>query len=175
MDIWPLIGNFASILQIVTVALTGYTAFRLWRQNQQIKILIQQWPRHGDFQKIRQVHEGIKSATPVALLISLLPGNNSIKPTVETFLNSSNLKMKVKELHMDGINGPQEIEQYVNKLKEMRQMIELEGYTEVHLFVAGPVQAASIAGALLDNWLPVKLYQKTNLPSPMYEYWMPLL
>lgn len=41
--------------------------------------------------------------------------------------------------------------------------------TELHLFVKGPVVVGAILGALLDNWVAVKLYH--NNRKGEYEEW----
>jgi hypothetical protein len=71
---------------------------------------------------------------------------------------------------MDGINT-ENISDYIQKLREVRRG-DLSNATEVRLFIAGPVQAGTIAGAVFDNWVPVLLYGRNGLK---YEYWGPLI
>jgi hypothetical protein len=129
-----------------------------------------------NFQELIKLHEGVKSSAPVALAISLLRDIHSIKNSVQTFLDAKGWKMPIVELTKDGINTPQDLEDFVNLLHEKKRYFEQTAYTEIHLFIAGPVQAGAIVGALYDNWIPVKLYHKPTPPPPsVYEYWMPLL
>ena len=84
--------------------------------------------------------------------------------------------MPIEELNMPGLYSAQDLETFVNLLREKKRFIDASRHTEVHLFIAGPVQAGTIIGALYDNWIPVKLYHKPTPPPPsVYEYWMPLL
>ena len=48
-----------------------------------------------------------------------------------------------------------------------------EGVTEVHLFLACPLVFAVAVGAILDNWVPVKVYH-LNRETGRYEFWTPL-
>jgi hypothetical protein len=176
MGFWAELANVASVLQVVTVLLSGYAALRLWQQNRRLKELALNTPRKENFNDILHVHDGVKSSAPVALVISLLTTSESLKPTIDTFLRTKGWSMPVEELHLNGINGQAGLEEYVNLLRQKRRLFDAQGYTEVHLFIAGPVQAGTIAGSMLDNWIPVKLYHKPNPPGPaIYEYWMPLL
>lgn len=84
--------------------------------------------------------------------------------------------MPIEELNMNGINSPKDLEAFVNALREKRRYLEAAGFTELHLFIAGPVQAGTIIGSMYRNWIPVKLYHKPSpAPPQVYEYWMPLI
>jgi hypothetical protein len=84
--------------------------------------------------------------------------------------------MKIEELIMDGINTRTDLIDYVNKLRELKRTLSAEGTTELLLFIQGPVMSGVLAGAVFDNWIPVKLYHKPTPPKPqIYEYWMPIL
>ena len=123
-----------------------------------------------------KLHEGVKSSAPVAFAVSLLPTNESIKGSVEIFLTAQGWKMPVEELNLNGLNSPNDREAFLNALREKRRYFDAHGFTEIHLFIAGPVQAGTIIGSLFRNWIPVKLYHKPNPAPPyIYEYWMPLL
>ncbi len=83
--------------------------------------------------------------------------------------------MPILEYNQDGIAGADDLRRFVEGLKSLRRQIEAHSYEEIHFFFAGPVQACAIAGAAFINWLPVRLYQKTQSPAErLYEYWMPL-
>ena len=93
---------------------------------------------------------------------------------VKDYLTSNDIKIKdsnIVELAMDGIDGMEEIEKYISHLREIRRGVLSEA-SEVRLFIAGPVQAGTMAGAILDNWVPVLLYHKGR---NNYEYWGRLL
>jgi hypothetical protein len=87
-----------------------------------------------------------------------------------------NWKMEIEELKMDGIDPATNLESFINELRKKRKLIEAKKFTEVHVFISGPIVAGALLGSLYDNWIPVKLYHKpTPAPSQVYEYWMPLL
>jgi hypothetical protein len=125
---------------------------------------------------LRKAHDGIKSVAPVAFALSLTENTESIRPSVAQFLQHTNWKMDIEELNLNGLNPTTNLEHFVNALREKRRLFEAKGYTEVHVFISGPVVAGAILGSLFDNWIPVKLYHKpTPAPPHLYEYWMPLL
>jgi hypothetical protein len=125
---------------------------------------------------LRTLHEGVKSSAPVAFALSLLSTSESIKGLVEIFLRAQDWRMPIEELNMNGRNSAEYLENFVNALREKQWYFEMSGFTEVHLFVQGPVPAGAIIGAQPRNWIPVKLYHKPNpTPLQMYEYWMPLV
>jgi hypothetical protein len=107
--------------------------------------------------------------------LSLTPQSGSIENAVKTFLKTQGWDMPIEEINMDGIKGREGVLNFINEVKKKKRFIEGAGYTEVHLFISGPVQAGTLLGAFLDNWLPVKLYHKpTPAPPQFYEYWAPL-
>lgn len=138
--------------------------------------LARQWPKVENFAELRKVHDGVKRSAPVAFALSLIPTSDSIKSQVETFLQVQDWKMPIEELNLNGINNPEDLEDFINALREKRRYFQASGVTEIHLFIAGPVQAGTIVGSMFRNWIPVKLYHKPSpAPPQAYEYWMPLL
>jgi SMODS-associated and fused to various effectors sensor domain len=175
MEFWNWLSRTDNILGVLTTFFAGYAAYRLRRQSQQLIALARQAPRIGDFLQLLKAHEGVKSISPVAFALTLLPDNDSIKNHVQTFLDVMKWKMPIEELNMNGFNNAQDLETFVNQLRKKKREFVARGYTEVHLFITGPVQAGVLIGAIYDNWIPVKLYHKPKAPPPqIYEYWMPL-
>lgn len=173
---WNVLGKADNIFGIATVLFSGYAAYRLRKQSKQIKELVERSPRIEGYESLRSAHEGVKSIAPVAFAISLLKDNEAIRNEVQTFLDAQGWKMPIEELNMDGINSPQDMEEFLNKLAQKRRIFEEKKYTEIHLFIAGPVMAGVLVGAKFDNWIPVKLYHKPRpAPPQIYEYWTPLL
>jgi len=169
---WTTFGRVDNFLGVATVVFSGYAALRLLRQGKQLRELARKTPPVENFQQLIKLHEGVKSSNPIAFALSLIP----IKQSVEQFLLSQGWKMSIEELNLDGINGAQDLEKFVNALREKRRYFETTGCTELHLFIAGLVQAGMIIGGLYRNWIPVKLYHKPSPSSPqVYEYWMPLI
>ena len=175
MDFWAGFGRFADVIGIVTVLLSAFTAYRLWVQNRKLRELAQMTPPIQDFAQRVKANQGVQTIAPVALAISLLEPNNSIKPLVSNYLQTAGLKMTIEEVILDGVHGTADLEKFVNLLREKRRYFDTLGCTELHLFYAGPVQAAVVLGAMFDNWIPVKLYQKSAAGGQVYEYWMPLI
>lgn len=180
MNIWDMLWDFlnksASLLTILTVLFSGFAALKLYQQSKRAREIAQKAPPVKNFKERIKYHEGIQTSHPAALALSLISTSVSIKADVQRFLDSMGWKMKIEELTMQGINGPDDLETFVNELRKKRFELEAEQVTEIHLFIAGPLVAATIVGAVLDNWIPVKLYHKPSPPPPsVYEYWMPLL
>jgi len=174
--IWDYINRFASVLTIFTVAFSGFAAWKLAQQSRRVRELARKTPPIKNFQELVNYHRGVQTSHPVALAISLIPQSVSIKGDVQRFLNTSGLKMNIEELSLDGINDPNDLEIFVNQLRTKRRELEAMQATEIHAFLAGPVVAGVILGAMFDNWIPVKLYHKPTPPPPsVYEYWMPLI
>jgi hypothetical protein len=173
---WSWFGRADNFIGVATALFSGYAAYRLWQQNKRLRELAQQTPRVGNFAEIVKLHSGVKSSAPVAFALSLIPTGDSIKPQVETFLRAQGWKMAVEELNLNGINNAEDLELFINELRKKRRFFEANNFTEIHLFIAGPVQAGTIIGALFRNWVPVKLYHKPSpAPPQIYEYWMPLI
>jgi hypothetical protein len=128
------------------------------------------------FMDQRKRSEGITTARPLALAICLIPSLRSIKADVEGYLASKGWAMPVEELVMPGLNDINDIALLIVGLRRKKQAIQDAGYSEVHLFIAGPIVAGVAVGGIFDNWKPIKLYHKANnTPAQSYEYWMPLI
>jgi hypothetical protein len=170
---WSWFGRIDNFLGVLTTFFAGYTYVRI---RQLVRKAARATNPVKDFRQLIRAHEGITSLKPVALTVSLTPNIGSIKSSVESFIKANKWSMPIEEIDMNGVNGPAELEQYFNLLREKKRLIEAAGYTEMHLFLSAPMPACALAGSLFDNWLPVKLYQKTTDPAPHnYQYWMPLV
>jgi hypothetical protein len=175
MSGWNWLGRSADVLQVLAVVFSGYAALRLYRQSQQLKEIARALPAPGNFKELVKAYEGVKSSNPVAFAISLVRGSVTVKHSVQTFLDHKRWKMPISELNMEGINNVEDMEEFLTKLLIKKREFEAAGHTEVHLFIAAPMPACVQVGAVFDNWLPVKLYHKPQVPPPqVYEYWMPL-
>lgn len=177
---WQIISNISSVLGILTVLLSGYSAWRLYRQDKRIRELVNKKTSSiQDFQERITAFEGVQSVAPFALAISLLPNNNSIKGDVQRYINAKLEKWKhmhVEPLNMSGISNKEDLEAFINELRKKRRFFEEQNATEIHVFFAGPGVAAMLVGAMFDNWIPVKLYHKPQpAPPEVYEYWTPLI
>ncbi|MCS6910178.1 MAG: hypothetical protein NZM11_06360 [Anaerolineales bacterium] len=179
-DFWVNLARLSDSLGLLALLLSAlfsaYAAWRLRQQNRRLRDLARNTPRIDNFEGLREAHHGVKSIAPVAFALSLTPNAESIRPSVEKFLKYVGWKMDIEELNLNGLDPSLNLEEYVNLLREKRRLFEAKGYTEVHVFISGPIVAGAILGSLYDNWIPVKLYHKpTPAPPHLYEYWMPLL
>lgn len=173
---WTNFGRVDNFLGVATTIFAAYAAFRLWRQNKQLRDLAKKSLPVENFEQLLSLHQGIKSSNPVAFALLLVPASESIRPSVEQFLKSQGWKMPVEELNMNDINNAKDLEAFVNALREKRRYFETMGCTELHLFIQGPVQAGTIIGSVFRHWIPVKLYHRPSPQTPqIYEYWMPLI
>lgn len=173
---WTWFGRVDNVMGVAG-ALFGIATFMLvWRQERRLRAQLREKAALNNFAELRSQHEGIQSTNPVAFALSLIPTSESIKGSVQVFLRSQKWDMPIEELNLDGLNNTEDLERFLNALREKRRAFDEKGYTEIHLFIAGPVQAGTILGSLFRNWIPVKLYHKPNpAPPQIYEYWMPLL
>jgi SMODS-associated and fused to various effectors sensor domain len=176
MDLWQLIGNVSSIIGI----LGAFFAFRAWvnlrLQNKRLLETAKCAPPVEGFSGQRDFASNIYTMNPYAFALSLTPQGGPIRKDVQRFLDSMGGKYKdmpIVELNYDGL-GPHNLEQFINDLRVKRREFEAHGATEIHLFLAGPVQAGTLIGAMFDNWRPVKLYHN-NRTTGTYEFWCPLL
>lgn len=174
--VWDYLGKADVVFSLLATIFAGFAALKLWQQNHRIKELAKAVPPIKNFKEQVEYYSGIQTSKPVAFAISLIPRNESIRGSVQTFLKTQGWKMEIEELNMNGINNQEELEKFINDLRKKRRLFDAQQVTELHLFIAGPVVAGAIVGALFDNWIPVKLYHKSTPPKPtIYEYWMPLI
>jgi SMODS-associated and fused to various effectors sensor domain len=177
MDSLSAINLISNVITLMTFGTSSYVAYALWKRGRDARERArEQTPSTEDYGSRVKTHEGVKSANPMALAISLIPKSATIKGQVETFLAAKGWKMKMEELNMDGINNSSDLQQFLWSLREKRRLLDELQATEVHLFYAGPVAGAILLGAMFDHWVPVKIYHKPTPPPPeIYEYWMPLM
>src|SRR3990172_2116603 len=141
------------------------------RQNQKrLDYIYGSTPAVKDIKNHIEAYKGIQTGNPRAFVLSLLPDSHSqsISVTVNSFLKAQKLEMKIEELNMNGIQTEEDIEKLINGLREKRRIFEAQNVTELHLFIAGPVTAGVIIGALYDNWITIKLYNRSKSPGAFY-------
>lgn len=174
--IFAFIGNGSNIIGIIGAIFSFLVWIKLRVQNKRLIELSKSLPAFEDFNKRVNYWSEIHTISPYAFAVSLIQQSSSIKGDVERFLQSKGPeweKMPIVELDMHGISHDN-LEEYLRQLRIKRKELEAKGATEVHLFFAGPVQAATLIGAMFDNWRPVLLYHK-NRDTGGYEYWCPLI
>jgi len=69
----------------------------------------------------------------------------------------------------DGVTK-ENIGKLLNDILEVKRKMTEDQVTEVHLFLACPVAFSAAVGAILDNWVPVKVYT-LDRNTGTYEFW----
>ncbi|MFN3267126.1 MAG: SAVED domain-containing protein [Deinococcales bacterium] len=175
------LGNLDTLLGIFATLFSFLTWLNLRQRNRRYQELISREAPVIDFEERIQANQGVKSSAPVALALALLPNINakSIRGDIERLIQRTeelSALTRIECIDINGINNLEDRKQFVTELRAMRRKLHEEGCTELHLFIAGPSAAAALAGAMFDNWIPVKLYASaTNkIGDVRYEYWVPL-
>jgi len=152
---WDGIERAANIIQIISFIPFLIAAWLLFTRANRYK------------RKIKEQEE-VKSEKPMALAISL--AGIDIKPQVEGFLKSKGLSMPVESYYKkDGVTK-ENIGKLLNDILEVKRKMTEDQVTEVHLFLACPVAFSAAVGAILDNWVPVKVYT-LDRNTGTYEFW----
>jgi len=169
------LSMFDTLISIVAVIFSIKVWFKLRKQSKIIQEAAKQTPEIENYNGQFEYYEKLYILKPAALCISLVPTSSSIRSDVENFLIDEYPQRSFDyfEINKSGINQDQ-IEDLINEIRPKRHQLEAGYYTEVHLFIQGPVQAAALIGAILDNWKPVKLYQM-NRTTRKYEFFAPLI
>lgn len=118
-------------------------------------------------QRLREM-EGQTTPRPVALAVSLT--GLDISEQVRAFLVRQGEPWPVRVYCRDEEVNPVALPGVIQQLLRLKNVLSLEGVTEVHLFYAGPVALGIILGGLLHNWVPVKVYHLNSFTG-QYEFW----
>ncbi len=94
-------------------------------------------------------------ARPIALAIGL---GGSIQGAVMKYLYDNDLRIPVTEYSVEGYIPDTEFDKIIGEFNAIKTQISEQGATEVHLFYRGPVTLAMALGAILSNWVPLKVY-----------------
>lgn len=169
------LSKFDTLISIVAVFFSIKVWFKLRKQSKIIQEAAKKTPQIENFSGQYAYYDKLNTLKPAALCISLVSTSNSIRGDVEYYLKNEYPQRSFDyfEINKSGINQDQ-VEDLINEIRQKRQELEAGYYTEVHLFIQGPVQAATLIGAILDNWKPVKLYQM-NRTTRKYEFFAPLI
>jgi hypothetical protein len=165
------LGNLSDIVGLGTFSLSVLIYLRVQNETRRIRRSLAKLSHSEDLGLLIQEGEPVRTVKPVALAFSLTPTVDSLKPAVEEFLRGKELKMPIEEVNRQGLSA-KTIQDFYEAVKQKKLELDMKGYTEVHLFFSGPVQAGVIVGCLFSNWKLVKLYHKGPVT---YEYWMPLV
>ena len=143
-------GNAANLLSLLTLAVSILTYTKVKSEAKKLQRSLKNMPFTENLSELIELHEGIDSPRPVALVFSLIPNLGSIKPSVQDFLISKSWKMPIEEVELLGIS-PKNIPEFYEKVRQKKREIQEKGHTEVHLFIAGPIQAGTIIGNFLSK------------------------
>lgn len=166
------LGNIADSFSLVTLVVSTLTYFKVQSETKKLRQTLKKLPLVDNLDELIKFCNGINSPKPIALRFSLTPTVGSIKTPIQNFLIAQGWNMPIEEIEMNGIN-PQNLQDFYQEIRKKKRELEVQGFTEVHLFLSGPVQAGSIVGCLFSHWMPVKLYHLKQ--GGTYEYWMPLI
>jgi len=122
------------------------------------------------YRRLRRLIKSVNGASsrPRALAISF---GGSIKMAVADYLRGSyaGTDIPVVEYAAAREVTVESVDDHLRNILAMKHDLQAQGVTELHLFFKGPVALAVLLGALLDNWVGVKIYQ--NGRSGQYEAW----
>lgn len=158
LEMWQVIGNVASVIQILSA----------------IPLLLTAWWFVLRARRYRRRTEAIgkeMTARPMALVVGL--AGTDISGQVKSFLVESGMKMEVHSYTKTGGVTPANIHGMLADVLKIKAQMTDDAVTEVHLFLACPLVFAAALGAILDNWVLVKVYH-LNRESGRYEFWTPL-
>jgi hypothetical protein len=98
------------------------------------------------------------SRRPRALALAF--GGGTIKVAVQEFLATAyRAPVPVEEYVADEVT-PRNVHRHLEQIRRIKERLQTEGVTELHLFLKAPVVVGTAVGAIFDNWVGVKLYHK---------------
>ena len=117
--------------------------------------------------KIKKAYEQ-QSRKPRGLVINVWPTGDPV-PAIKTFLlQKENLDIEVEAVNYFGLISKNEVIKVLRDVWKMRAKLDNESITELYLFLKCPVAIAAAVGAILDNWVKVKVY---HYDQGDYEFW----
>ena len=136
-----LVGWLANLIQIGTAA---FAIFVIWQARRRLKHYAERMRRED-------------GAVAVALAIGI---GGSVKGAVRAYLDANGLAhVEIRELVHEGRLPAGSFYRLLSQLQAIKQDLTDLGVTEAHLFYKGPVTLAMGVGSILDNWVPVKVYE----------------
>jgi hypothetical protein len=140
------VGLVSSIVGLITAGWAGYTAWRFRQEKHKIGERLQAFSLQ-------------KSGNPVAIAVGLGPVVGNIEAVVGKYLSAREMNMPIIPITESGRITEEKGYEILDRLLEVRQILDEKGITQVHLFYAGPVFLAPALGAALSNWVPTFFYQ----------------
>jgi hypothetical protein len=154
-NMWEPIGNIANIIQIVSAIPFIWGAWLFFSRARRYK------------RKTEEVGKTL-SAKPMALVLAL--SGVDVTRQVQDWLVKNIGAMDVHSYFRPEGVTQENIAHHLSEVLKLKSTMTSEGVTEVHLFLMTPVAFAVAVGAILDNWVQVKVYH-LNREKNQYEYW----
>lgn len=157
-NFWQWLGNLANLVQILSAIPLLLTAWWFFVRARRYR------------RRIAEMEKTL-TARPMALVIGV--AGTDISGQVRQFLDTTGMRMEVRTYTKTGGVTQKNIHAMLHGILQVKSRMTEDGVTEVHLFVACPLVLAVAVGAILDNWVPVKVYH-LNRTTGTYEFWTPL-
>ncbi|MBX2990249.1 MAG: SAVED domain-containing protein [Bacteroidetes bacterium] len=155
MNWWEYIGNTANIIQIISAIPLAVGAWLLFTRARRYK------------RKLEETEKTL-SAKPMGLVLSV--SGMDVTEQVRQWLHKNVGTMDIETYHKPGGVTRENIGQFMTDILKVKSEMTRKGVTEVHLFLMAPVAFGAAVGAILDNWVQVKVYH-LNREKNEYEYW----
>lgn len=156
MSLWDNIGNLANIIQIISAIPFFAGAWLFFSRARRFK------------KKTEEVGKNI-TEKPMAFSIGL--SGQDITGQVKQYLTSKPAlkNIPIKTFYKESGVTKENVSHLLRDILKLKAEMTNEGVTEVHLFLMVPVAFAVAIGAILDNWVQVKVYHLSRETG--YEYW----
>ena len=135
-----IIGRVANVIQIVTFVFAIVVLLRT----------------HWRLRKYLERVEVESSDRPVALCVGI---GQDIAGQVRQSHETQGLDLEIRDYARTGYVPTDKFYLILRDLLKIKQELTEIGVTEVHLYYMGPVALAVAIGSILDNWVPVKIYE----------------
>lgn len=135
-----LVSWVANLIEIGSVL---FTVIALWRARRQLGHYIRQ-------------RQSVKTNRPWAWIIGL---GSELEGAVKGYLADQGLEVPIESYLRTQLVTADDVYGIAKDLSKGKRKLTLAGATEVHLFYKGPVTMAIAIGMIVDNWIPVKVYE----------------
>lgn len=119
-------------------------------------VIVLFWRARRELRNYLNQLTGTISARPIALVVGL---GDDISGSVQQYLQDEKLQMPLEVYTHKGLVPRDQFYRVLTDPLKIKSKLTQAGVTEVHLFYRGPVTLAMAIGAIMDNWVPVKVYE----------------
>lgn len=142
---WPAwLGPLADVIQIGTCVLAVILALRA----------------RADVARYLRHRREASSGRPCALVVSLM--GKDINGYVAKCLEGQGLSAITRHSCSANYVTPANMDSIMGELLKLKDKMMQDCATTVHLFYMGPNTIAVLIGAILSNWIPVRVYEFSN-------------